>query len=517
MGNVMSSMLLVLIGLIVGIIVMFIANLIRKNSATDKADKILENARIEGEKIKKDYIAEAKEEANELRIKNEEEIKEKKAEIKESENRLNTREENIERRDQNLQKRENLLDEKEKNLLDKQKDIQEQEANVEKLKEEQLKLLESISGYSKEKARELVMKKVEDAMTLEIAAYIKEKEAEAKLEVDKKSKNMLVESMQKYASDVVEEQTVTVVNLPSDDMKGRIIGREGRNIRTIESVTGVDLIIDDTPEAIVLSSFDPLRREIARITIETLIKDGRIHPARIEEIYDKTCKDMKEKIIEYGQNALFELGITKVEPELIELIGKLQFRTSYGQNALRHSIEVAQLSGIMAGELGENEMLAKRSGLLHDIGKAIDHEIEGSHVEIGANIAKKYKENEIVINAIESHHGDSDAKSIISELVAIADTLSATRPGARNDSLENYVQRLQDLENIANDQKGVDTAFAMQAGRELRVIVKPEEINDLESHKVARDIKNRIEEELQYPGTIKVTVIRETRAIEEAK
>jgi len=517
MENVMSSMLLVLVGLIVGIIAMFIFNLIRKNSATDKADKILENARIEGEKIKKDYIAEAKNEANELRIKNDEEIKEKKAEIKESENRLNTREENIERRDQNLQKRENLLDEKEKNILDKQKDIQEQEANVEKLKEEQLKLLESISGYSKEKARELVMKKVEDSMTLEIAAYIKEKEAEAKLEVDKKSKNMLVESMQKYASDVVEEQTVTVVNLPSDDMKGRIIGREGRNIRTIESVTGVDLIIDDTPEAIVLSSFDPLRREIARITIETLIKDGRIHPARIEEIYDKTCKDMKEKIIEYGQNALFELGITKVEPELIELIGKLQFRTSYGQNALRHSIEVAQLSGIMAGELGENEMLAKRAGLLHDIGKAIDHEIEGSHVEIGANIAKKYKENEVVINAIESHHGDSESKYLISELVAIADTLSATRPGARNDSLENYVQRLHDLENIANDQKGVDTAFAMQAGRELRVIVKPEEINDLESHKVARDIKNRIEEELQYPGTIKVTVIRETRAIEEAK
>ena len=517
MNSVMISILLVLVGLIVGIIGMFIANLIRKNTATDKADKILERARTEGEKIKKDYIAEAKEEANELKIKTDQEIKEKKSEIKESENRLNTREENIERRDQNLQKRENLLDEKEKNLLDKQKDIQEQEANVEKLKEEQLALLESISGYTKEKARELVMKKVEDSMTLEIAAYIKEKEAEAKLEVDKKSKNMLVESMQKYASDVVEEQTVTVVNLPSDDMKGRIIGREGRNIRTIESVTGVDLIIDDTPEAIVLSSFDPLRREIARITIETLIKDGRIHPARIEEIYDKTCKEMKEKIIEYGQNALFELGLTKVDPELIELIGKLQFRTSYGQNALRHSIEVAQLAGIMAGEIGENEMLAKRAGLLHDIGKSIDHEIEGSHVEIGANIAKKYKENDIVINAIESHHGDKDAKFVISELVAIADTLSATRPGARNDSLENYVQRLHDLENIANDQKGVDTAFAMQAGRELRVIVKPEEINDLESHKVARDIKNRIEEELQYPGTIKVTVIRETRAIEEAK
>jgi len=517
MGNIMSSILLVLVGLIVGIIGMFIFNLIRKNTATNKADKILEKARIEGERIKKDYIAEAKNEANELKIKTDEEIKEKKSEIKESENRLNTREENIERRDQNLQKRENLLDEKEKSILDKQKDIQEQEANVEKIKEEQLKLLESISGYSKEKAKEEVMKKVEESMTLEIAAYIKEKEAEAKLEVDKKSKNMLVESMQKYASDVVEEQTVTVVNLPNDDMKGRIIGREGRNIRTIESVTGVDLIIDDTPEAIVLSSFDPLRREIARITIETLIKDGRIHPARIEEIYDKTCKDMKKKIVEYGQNALFELGITKMDPELIELVGRLQFRTSYGQNALKHSMEVAQLAGIMAGEIGENPMLAKRAGLLHDIGKSIDHEIEGSHVEIGSNLAKKYKENEVVINAIESHHGDTESKNIISELIAIADTLSASRPGARNDSLENYVQRLHDLENIANDQKGVDTAFAMQAGRELRVIVKPEEINDLESHKVARDIKNRIEEELQYPGTIKVTVIRETRAIEEAK
>ena len=517
MPNVISSILLVLLGLIVGIIGMFIFNLIRKNSATDKADKILENARMEGERIKKDYISEAKEETNSLKIQADNEIKEKKAELKESENRLLTREENIDRRDENLQKRENSLDEKEKNLLNKQKDIQEQEANVEKIKEEQLEMLEKISGYSKDKARELVMKNVEESMSKEISAYIKEKEAEAKLEVDKKSKNMLVESMQKYASDVVEEQTVTVVDLPSDDMKGRIIGREGRNIRTIESVTGVDLIIDDTPEAIVLSSFDPLRREIARITIETLIKDGRIHPARIEEIYDKTCKEMKEKIIEYGQNALFELGITKVDPELIELIGKLQFRTSYGQNALKHSIEVANLAGIMAGELGENEMLAKRAGLLHDIGKAIDHEIEGSHVEIGVSIAKKYKENDVVVNAIESHHGDTDATSVIAELVAIADTLSATRPGARNDSLENYIQRLTDLENIANEQTGVDTAFAMQAGRELRVIVKPEEVDDALSHKVARDIKNRIEEELQYPGTIKVTVIRETRAIEEAK
>lgn len=517
MPSIIISILLVFVGLIVGIVTMFIVNFVRKNSASNKADRILEKARLDGEKIKKDYINEAKDEARELKNQADEEIKEKKKEIKESENRLINREENIDRRDSNLQKRENLLDEKEKKLEDKQNDIQKQEADVEKIKEEQLQLLEKISGYSKDKARELVMKKVEEGMNLEIAAYIKERENEAKLEADKKSKSMLVESMQKYASDVVEEQTITVVNLPSDDMKGRIIGREGRNIRTIEAVTGVDLIIDDTPEAIVLSSFDPLRREIARITIETLIKDGRIHPARIEEIYDKTCKDMNEKIMEYGNNALFELGLTKMEPELIELIGKLQFRTSYGQNALKHSIEVGQLSGIMAGELGENVNMAKRAGLLHDIGKAIDHEVEGSHVDIGVSIAKKYKENDIVINAIASHHGDTEATSVISTLVAIADALSATRPGARNDSLENYVQRLHDLENIANEQSGVDTAFAMQAGRELRVIVKPEEIDDLKSHKMARDIKNRIEEELQYPGTIKVTVIRETRAIEEAK
>ena len=517
MDDIMFSILLVLVGLIVGIIAMFIINIIRKNRANDKANKIIEDAKNDAERIKKDYIEEAKKESNELKSRIEEELKEKKSEIKENESRLNIREENIERRDTNLQKRENLLEEKEKDILAKQKNIQEQEANVEKIKNEQLEVLEKISGYDKEKAKKMVMKKVEESMTLEIASYIKEKESEAKLEVDKKSKNMLVECMQKYASDVVEEQTVTVVTLPSDDMKGRIIGREGRNIRTIEAITGVDLIIDDTPEAIVLSSFDPLRREIARITIETLIKDGRIHPARIEEIYDKTCKEMKEKIMEYGQNALFELGLTKVDSELIELIGKLQFRTSYGQNALKHSIEVAQLSGIMAAELGENEMLAKRAGLLHDIGKSIDHEVEGSHVEIGSNIARKYKENDVVINAIESHHGDTEPKYIISELVAIADTLSATRPGARNDSLENYVKRLTELENIASSQKGVDNAFAMQAGRELRVIVKPEEISDTESYKVARDIKNKIESELQYPGTIKVTVIRETRVVEEAK
>ena len=354
-------------------------------------------------------------------------------------------------------------------------------------------------------------------MNFEIATYIKDRESEAKLEADKKAKSLLVTCMQRYASDVAGDQTVTVVALPNDEMKGRIIGREGRNIRTIEAVTGVDLIIDDTPEAIVLSSFDPLRREMARETIESLIKDGRIHPSRIEELYEKVSQDIKVKIRERGETALFDLGLTKMDSELVELIGKLNYRTSYGQNALQHSIEVANLAGILASEIGENVTLARRAGLLHDIGKAIDHYVEGSHVTIGSDIAKKYKENSTVIDAIESHHGDAEPKTIIAVLVAIADALSASRPGARNDSLENYLKRLEELENIANSIKGVEKTFAVQAGRELRVIVKPEDVDDLGSYKVARDIKTRIENELQYPGTIKVTVIRETRAIEEAK
>lgn len=517
MPNILISILLILLGIGVGIILVFIFNYIKGNNAFKKADDILNKAHNDVEKLKKDTLNEAKEEIKELRETAEKEIKEKKEEVKETEKRLITREESIERREQSLDNRENVLEEKENNLINKQNFIQDEEAKVEEIKKEQLEKLEKISCYSKEEAREIILKKVEEDMSLEIAAYIKDKEAEAKMTVDKNAKSLLVSSMQKYASDVASEQTVTVVNLPSEEMKGRIIGREGRNIRTIEAVTGVDLIIDDTPEAIVLSSFDPLRREIARVAIETLIKDGRIHPARIEEIYDKTCKDMKAKILEYGDSALFELGLTKFEPELIELIGRLHFRTSYGQNVLRHSIEVASLAGIMAAEIGENVMLAKRAGLLHDIGKAIDHEMEGSHVELGVSIAKKYKEKDIIINAIESHHGDVEPTSIIAELVAIADALSASRPGARNDSLENYVQRLHDLENIANETEGVDKSFAMQAGRELRVLVKPEEVDDLTSHKIARDIKNRIEDELQYPGTIKVTVIRETRATEEAK
>ena len=388
---------------------------------------------------------------------------------------------------------------------------------MESILKEQISLLEKISGFSKEKARDLVMKKVEDDMSKEIAVYLRERENDAKLEADKKAKEYLVNSMQKYSADVASEQTVSTVTLPNDEMKGRIIGREGRNIRTIEAITGVDLIIDDTPEVIVLSSFDPLRREIAKVTIENLIKDGRIHPARIEEIYDKVCEDFKTIIREKGEEALFSLSITRVNPELVELIGKLYFRTSYGQNALQHSIEVANLAGLLASELGENVILAKRAGLLHDIGKAIDFEVEGSHVELGYEFARKYGENEVVLNAILSHHGDEKPTHIISELVQIADALSAARPGARNDSLENYIKRLQKLEEIGNSIPGVEKTFAMQAGRELRVIVRPEEVDDLESYKIARNIKDRVEEEMQYPGTIKVVVIRETRAEEIAK
>ena len=517
MNNIVFSILLILIGLFVGIIFMIILNSIKLMNASKKVQNLLDNAKKEADKLKRDSILEAKEENHRLKAELDKETKEKKQEIKDSEDRLLAREESMDRRDQTLQNREQMLEDKENNLILKQKEIQEKQMELEETKNEQLKLSEKIAGYTKKQARELIMKKVEDMMNLEITSYIKDREAEAKLQADKNSKEMLVGAMQRYAADIAGEQTVTVVTLPNDEMKGRIIGREGRNIRTIEAVTGVDLIIDDTPEALVLSSFDPYRREIARLTLETLIKDGRIHPSRIEEVYDKTVKEMKANLIEIGNNALFELGITKMEPELVETIGKLQFRTSYGQNALKHSLEVANLAGLLASELGENITLAKRAGLLHDIGKAIDHEVEGSHVELGANLARKYGENEIVINAIESHHGDTEPTSVISTLIAIADTLSASRPGARNDSLENYIKRLTELEEIGNDVEGVEKAYAVQAGRELRVIVKPEEIDDLESHKVARDIKNKIEENLQYPGTIKVVVVRETRVTEEAK
>ena len=511
------SILFAVIGIIIGASIIFLISNIKGKASKKEREKILENAKKDADKLKRDSILEAKEETHRMKMEADKEIRERKQELKEMETRLNQREENIDKRDLLFQKREEALDEREAKIINKQSLIDAERAKVEEIKQEQISALNKISGISKEEAQKKVMEKVKESMTKEITAYIKDREQEAKMECDKKAREILVSSMQRYAADVASQDTVIVVNLPSEEMKGRIIGREGRNIRTLEAITGVDFIIDDTPEAVVLSSFDPLRREIARITLETLIKDGRIHPTRIEELYDKTAKEMNAKIIEFGNNALFELGITKMDHNLVEIIGKLNFRTSYGQNALTHSIEVGHLSGVIAGELGENVMLARRAGLLHDIGKAIDHEALGSHVELGIDLAKKYHENEVVINAIASHHGDCAPTSTISVIVAIADALSASRPGARNDSLENYIKRLEQLESIANNIDGVDKSFAVQAGRELRVIVKPEEIDDLESFKIARDIKDKIESEMQYPGTIKVTVIRETRAQEEAK
>ncbi len=517
MEHILIPILTLILGIPVGGFGFWLINKGKEKSNQNKANKIIEDAKKEADKAKRDALLELKEESYKLKSQTDQEIKEKKKDILQSENRLMQRESNLDKREEMLQKRDSNLDEKEQNLLAKQKEIQEKEVKMDQLIKDEIAELEKISKFSKEKAHDKLMDMVEKNMELEIAEYIQNEETKAKLEANEKAKQIIVGCMERYSSDVVEEQTVSTIELPNDEMKGRLIGREGRNIRTIESVTGVDLIIDDTPEIIVISSFDPLRREIAKITIETLIKDGRIHPGRIEEIYDKVCKDINARILEIGNKTVNELGLTKVDPEMIKLIGKLNFRTSYGQNALKHSIEVANLTGLLASELGENVTLAKRAGLLHDIGKAIDFEVEGSHVEIGANVAKKYHENETVIDAIESHHGDKNAKSVIAVLVSIADSLSAARPGARNDSLENYIKRLEQLEEIGNSYEGVEKTYAMQAGREVRVMVKPQEIDDTKSFKLARDIKERIEKEMQYPGTIKITVIRESRYQEEAK
>ena len=517
MNNTVFSILAFVLGIIIGVVAYLVINHLKNKKTEKKSDTIIATAKKEAEKLKRESIFETKEEINKLKLEADKEVKEKKNEIKEAEDRLLQREKNIDKRDEMMQAREKGLEDRENNLLKKQDEIQEIKEKMEAIRREQLEELERISGFTKEQAKEAVMKMVEEKMAKEIAAYIKERETEAKLDVDVKAKELLVNSMEKYAADVTNEQTVSVISLPNDEMKGRIIGREGRNVRTIESVTGVDLIIDDTPEAIVISSFDPMRREIARLTLEALIKDGRIHPARIEELYDKMCNEVNQKVKEYGKNAIYELGLSKMDPELIEIVGKLHFRTSYGQNALQHSKEVARICGLIASELGENVNLAKRAGLLHDIGKAIDFEMEGSHVDIGVELAKKYNEGKVIINAIASHHGDVPATSVISSIVSIADTISASRPGARNDSTENYFQRLEKIEEIGNEVKGVDKAYAIQAGRELRVVVKPEEVDDLMSYQIARNIKEKIESEVQYPGTIKVTVIRETRVTEEAK
>ena len=473
-------------------------------NAEDKAREIIDEALKTAEAKKREGLLEVKEES--IRTKNEldKEIKERRAEVQRFERRVQQKEENID-------KKADAMEKKEAHLAKREEEIRRQRDEISRLNEQRIQELERISGLTSDQAKDYLLKIVEDEVKHESAVMIKEMEHRAKEEADKKAKEYVVNAIQKCAADHVSEATISVVQLPNDEMKGRIIGREGRNIRTLETLTGVDLIIDDTPEAVVLSGFDPIRREVARIALEKLIVDGRIHPARIEEMVEKAQREVETMIKEEGEAALLEVGVHGIHPELIRLLGKMKFRTSYGQNALKHSIEVAQLSGLLAAELGLDVRMAKRAGLLHDIGKAVDHEMEGSHIQLGAELCKKYKESATVINAVESHHGDVEPTSLIACIVQAADTISAARPGARRETLETYTSRLKQLEDISNNFKGVDKSFAIQAGREIRVMVVPEQISDADMVLLARDISKQIEAELEYPGQIKVNVIRESR------
>ncbi|HBB60719.1 MAG TPA: ribonuclease Y [Lachnospiraceae bacterium] len=479
-------------------------------TAEEKARGIIDEAIKTAETKKREALLEAKEENLKLKNERDKEYKERRSELQKYERRVLSKEETVDRKADTLERREGELSAKEKELQKKEKQVNE-------LQEQRVQELEKVSGMTSEEAKEFLLKSVEEEAKVDAARIYKQYETRAKEDADKKAQEYVVTAIQKCAVDHVSESTISVVELPGDEMKGRIIGREGRNIRALEQATGVDLIIDDTPEAVVLSSFDPIRREVARIALEKLIVDGRIHPARIEETVEKARKEVENRIREEGENALQEVGVHGVHPELVRLLGRMTFRTSYGQNALKHSIEVSQLSGLLAGEIGLDVRMAKRAGLLHDIGKSIDHEVEGSHIQIGADLCRKYKEPAVVINAVESHHGDVEPQSLIACVVQAADAISAARPGARRETLETYTNRLKDLENIANSFQGVEKSFAIQAGREVRVMVVPEQVSDADMVLLARDISKKIEDELQYPGQIKVNVIRESRVTDYAK
>lgn len=535
MLNMILALVFALIGLIVGYVLISIrlksakeaAELTLLNAEQDAVNKrikadadaqaILKTAERESKAHKKELLLEAKEEARKYREEVNQEFKSDKQELKLMESRLTERAASLDRKDENLTNKERLLESREQSLTDKSRNIDEREEQVAKLENEKRAELERVGHMTIAEAREVILTETESNLSHEIATRIKDAEQTARDRSDKVAKDLLAQAMQRLAGDYVTEQTVTAVHLPDDSMKGRIIGREGRNIRTLESLTGIDVIIDDTPEVVTLSGFDPVRREIARMTLEALISDGRIHPARIEELVDKNRQELDSRIREYGEAAAYEIGAMNLHPDLIKIMGRLHFRTSYGQNVLKHSVEVGKLAGILAGELGENVALARRAGFLHDMGKAIDREVEGSHVEIGTEFARKYKEHPIVVNTIASHHGDVEAESVIAVIVAAADALSSARPGARNESMENYIKRLRDLEDIATSFDGVQQAYALQAGREIRIMVQPKKVNDDQVTIMAHKVRKKIEDNLDYPGNIKVTVIREMRAIDYAK